>query len=503
MKSSRPRSGITSRFTRRQLVAGGAVLGVAAAGAAVFGGVKWRRRRYTRSLAAPLKLEEGKTDSIRLVAAERPTALPCFGGRRLPMWTFSDGAWPPVIHLKLGEKLDVTLENNLPRPDETTSIHWHGSRLPNNQDGVPYLVQEPVPPGESFRYTFMPPDTGTFFFHTHCNTVEQLGRGLQGVLIVDGDTTEPYDADEVLFIRDWQVDGVAAEFNPFFTLRGAGRAGTYGTLRTVNGVVNPQIKLPAAGDCRLRLINGDPTRVMRLSIEDGEAAIIALDGFAIPPVELSTWVLGPAMRIDLVLRAPQNGAVAKLIDNAGSPNRAELAHFVGTGEPRTAAEFDPAPLHAVRITPPDLANATRMSFTFQASETGKFVSRPEESLGSPIGPLCLSAQNFWTVNSRGWPDRDHKRLPPPLAYLDRNGSYIFTLKNTTSFAHPIHIHGHTFKLLSSDKLERPEHHTDTLLLMPEETAEVAFVADNPGDWMFHCHVIEHQETGMMSYLRIT
>lgn len=502
MKPSKARAATKRKFTRRQLIAGGAVLGAAAAGAAVVGGVKWRRR-YTRNLAAPLKLERGKTDSLRLVAAERPTALPCFGARPLPMWTFSEGAWPPVIHLKLGEQLDVTLENRLPRENESTSIHWHGSRLPNNQDGVPYLVQEPVHPGESFRYTFMPPDTGTFFFHTHCNTVEQLGRGMQGVLIVDGDTTEPYDADKVLFIRDWQVDLAAGAFNPFFTLRGAGRAGTYGVVRTVNGQINPQFELPAAGDCRLRLINGDPTRVMNLSIEGGEAAIIALDGFAIPPEEFTNWILGPAMRIDLVLRAPATGEVATLVDNAGSASRVELAHFRATGEIKTTDAFDPAPLHAVRITEPDLANAVRMNFLFQASETGTFVSMPEENLGGPLGPLCVSARNFWTINNRGWPDRDHKRLPPPLAYLDRNSSYIFTLRNGTSFAHPIHIHGHTFKLLSSDKLARPEHHTDTLLLLPGETAEVAFVADNPGDWMFHCHVIEHQETGMMSYLRIT
>jgi FtsP/CotA-like multicopper oxidase with cupredoxin domain len=76
------------------------------------------------------------------------------------------------------------------------------------------------------------------------------------------------------------------------------------------------------------------------------------------------------------------------------------------------------------------------------------------------------------------------------------------LKNETPLAHPIHIHGHAFELLGSTKLERPPHHTDTLLLLPEEQAEVAFVADNPGDWMFHCHVIEHQESGMTGYLKV-
>jgi FtsP/CotA-like multicopper oxidase with cupredoxin domain len=485
-------------LTRRQFALAGAA--TAFAGAAVIGGVNWRRR-YNRKLAPPLKLEPGKTDTIRLVAAERPTALPCFGGQSLPMWTFTEGVWPPIIHLKLGEQLDVTLENKLPGAEESTSIHWHGARLPNNQDGVPYLVQQPVRPGESFRYRFMPPDTGTFFFHTHCNTAEQLGRGMQGVLIVDGDTTEPYDADMVLFIRGWQVDPGASEFNPFFTLRGAGRAGTYASLRSVNGIANPEFKLPASGDCRLRLINGDPTRIIQIGVEDGEAAIIAIDGFAVPPVELSSWTMGPAMRLDLVLRAPEPGKVVRLVDKAGA-DAVVLAHFVGTGEPIRTDEFDPAPLHAVRITEPDLGTAERLSFVFQASETGQVVALPEDGPGGLLGPLCVSARNFWTINDHGWPDRDHARLPPPIAVLERDRSYIFTLKNASPFTHPVHIHGHTFKLLGSDKQTRPEHHTDTLLVLPGETAEVAFVADNPGDWMFHCHIIEHQETGMMSYLRV-
>ncbi len=486
-------------LTRRKLVS--AAAGAAVLGGAGFAGVRWwRRRRYTRALGPPLKLEPGKLGSLHLVAAERPTSLPCFGGRALPMWTFQEGTWPPVIRLKLGEQLDVTLENRLPRPDESTSIHWHGCRLPNDQDGVPYLVQQPVRPGEQFRYRFMPPDTGTFFFHTHCNTAEQLGRGLQGVLIVDGDTTEPYDADLVLFIRDWQVDRETGEFNPFLTLRGAGRAGTYGTIRSVNGVENPEIKLPASGDCRLRLINGDKTRVMHIGVEDGEAAIVALDGFAVEPLPLDTWILGPAMRIDLVLRAPEPGKTAKLVDRSGS-DTVELARFVGTGEPRTTADdFDPAALHAVHIPEPDIDNATRLSFTFASSDAGEISALPDD--GALLGPLCVSQRNFWMINNQSWPDRDHAHLPPPIAVLQRGGSYQFTIKNASAFAHPVHIHGHTFKLLSCDKQDRPVHHTDTLLMLPGETAEVAFIADNPGNWMFHCHVIEHQETGMMSYLRV-
>jgi FtsP/CotA-like multicopper oxidase with cupredoxin domain len=483
-------------LTRRQFAAGAlGVAGVAAAGR----GNLWSG--FTRALGPPAMAGTGKAVTARFETAERMTALPCFGGRSLPMWTFTDGVWPPVVRLDLGDRLEASLQNRLPGSNEMTSIHWHGIRLPNDQDGVPYLVQQPLQVGESCGYSFAPPDTGTYFFHTHCNTVEQLGRGLEGVLIVDGDTTERYDADAVLFIRDWQVDLQAGEFNPFFTLRGAGRAGTYAPLRSVNGAIDPAIELPAAGDCRLRLINGDATRIMQIGIEGAEAAIIAIDGIAVTPFPLVSWPMAPATRIDVVLRAPQTGKVARLIDRS-TPDPVQLAHFSGIGDGKPKRPFDPAPLRAAIIPEPDLETATRLSFVLQRTDTGQSVFAPDDLLGGALDALCLSSKTFWTINDQAWPDRDHSRLPPPLAILDRGRSYVFTLKNDSEFSHPLHFHGHTFKLLSSDKQSRPVHHTDTLLLLPHETAEVAFVADNPGDWMFHCHVIEHQETGMMCYLRV-
>ena len=493
-------------LTRRRLLvgaAGAAGIGVSAALAGAGSGSSGSAGpRFTRPLGAPAEPVAGSTVAVRLSAAERPTALACFGGRTLPMWTFAEGTWPPVIRVALGERLEATLENRLPRPEESTSIHWHGVRLPNDQDGVPYLVQPPVLPGESFRYSFKPPDPGTFFFHTHCNTVEQLGRGLVGVLIVDGDATEPYDADEVLLLRDWRVDGDAGRFNAFFTLRGAARAGTYGSLRSVNGAIDPEIRLPASGDCRLRLINADVTRVMEIGVEGADAAVVAIDGTAVPPFPLSSWSMGPAMRLDLVVRAPRDGRTARLVDRS-APGRFELARLVGQGASRRTRAFDPAPLRAPGIPQPDLAKATRLRFAFQSSDAGRFVGSAAGAPGAALGALCVSQKLFWTINGRPWPDGEHARVPPPLAVLERGRSYLFTLDNETPFAHPIHIHGHTFQLLRSTKLQRPRHHTDTLLLMPEEQAEVAFVADNPGDWMFHCHVIEHQESGMMGHLRVT
>ncbi|MCB1502508.1 MAG: multicopper oxidase family protein [Bauldia sp.] len=486
-----------AHFTRRRLLAGA---GCVAAGVVL--AARGGRAKSAAPLEPALPIPAGRSVPLRFTAAERPTALPCFGGHSLPMWTFSEGTWPPVVRIALGDRLDVTLENRLPRADEHTSIHWHGIRLPNAEDGVPYLVQPPVEPGGRFDYSFVPPDTGTFWFHTHCNTVEQLGRGLMGILIVEGDTTAPYDADEIVLLRDWRVDRSAGAFLDFTTKRGVHRAGTYGTVRSANGMDRAPLSLPAGGDCRLRVLNCDPTRVMEIAVEGAEAAVIAVDGIAVPPFALDSWLFPPAARVDLVVRAPPPGRTARLVDR-----RAEeplvLADLSGVGAPRPARPFEPAPLRAGRIAEPDLGAAETLPFVF-ASRADPAALQIDDPLAKiALGSLCRASEEFWSINGESWPGRDHSSLPPPIARLSLGRTYRFTLKNGSQIVHPIHIHGHSFKVLGADLQALPVHHADTVLLLPGETVDVAFVADNPGKWMFHCHVIEHQEAGMMSYLEVT
>jgi FtsP/CotA-like multicopper oxidase with cupredoxin domain len=456
---------------------------------------------YGQALGDPAVPGAGQVVHLDLAAAERPTALPCFGGRTLPLWTFSDETWLPVVRMPLGAKLEVDFANRLPRSGDHATIHWHGIRLPNDQDGVPYLIQEPVLPGGSYRYGFTPPDTGTFFFHTHCNTAEHLGRGLHAVLIVEGDTTEPYDADEIVLIRDWRVDLEAGAFLPFTTSRGAGRAGTFGTLRTVNGAVEPEIMVPAGGDCRLRLINVDPTRTVEIGIEGADAAIIAIDGIGVPPFPLGRWDLGSAMRIDVVVRTGSDGSVARLIDYRPD-EPLPLATFRSTGRPRRSGSFAPAPLRAAVIPEPDLGSAETLTFAFNAARDVA-AAPPGVPTELYLGPTCLSANGFWTINAAGWPGPGNDLVPAPLAEMRLGRSYRLVLRNETQFVHPIHIHGHSFSFLSSDMRSLPSHHADTFLLLSQETAELALVADNPGKWMIHCHIAEHQEAGMMGYFTVT
>jgi FtsP/CotA-like multicopper oxidase with cupredoxin domain len=487
--------------TRRRLIAG--------AGCALLSGGIIGARRGTAGAAGPAGLpppappQAGGSLSATLVAAERARSLPCFAGLTLPMWTFAPDPFP-VLRMQFGQRLEATLDNRLTRPGEHTSIHWHGIRLPNDQDGVPFLVQPPVMPGERFGYSFVPPDTGTFFFHPHCNSAEQIGRGLTGVLIVEGDEVMSYAAEAVLILRDWLVDFDAGTFRNFYTSRGASRAGTFGNVRSANGFAVAVVELPSAVDCRLRLVNADPTRNMELAIDGTEAAVIAVDGIAVPPFPLDGWLLGPGARLDLAVRAPAPGRAATLHDRrTGDP--VPLARLTGSGQtpPAPPGPFDPAPLRAGQIPAPRLAEAERLDFVFAQADGNRPAITPGDPLAAAlIGSLCLATDDFWQINGRAWPGRDHERIPAPLAVLQRGRSYIFMLRNASRLLHPIHIHGHTFTVLRSDRRALPVHHADTVVLGPEETIEVAFVADNPGRWMFHCHVIEHQETGMMGYLEV-
>lgn len=394
----------------------------------------------------------------------------------------------------------MTLHNRLP---QHTTVHWHGIRVPNAMDGVQYVTQPPVEPGESFSYEFEPPDTGTFFFHPHCNESGQTGRGLAGVVLVEGDEEVAPDHEVTLIAKDWRLnpDGT---YMPFVTDQGAGTAGTFGTIRSVNTVPVVRAKVPAVADVRIRLLNLDSTRIMDVGVEGGEASVIAIDGNPVVPFALDTWRIGPAMRVDVMVRTPGAPGTVRVVDYAPKePYR--LAELEAEGVARKSRSFVAHPLIPASIPDPELNGAERQTYTFgpASAELAAYVdSLGDDPLrGAVLDALCVGSRTFWAINKHSWPAGAHRDVPPPLAALKDGRSYIFTLQNATPHAHPIHLHGHTFRVLSSSRRHLPVHHADTVLLAPKERVEIAFVARR-GNWMFHCHILDHQETGMMGYLQV-
>lgn len=412
------------------------------------------------------------------------------------MMSYAEGAPPPALRLRQGQPARITLTNRL---QEVTTVHWHGLRVPNAQDGVPYLTQFPVGVGESYTYEFTPPDAGTYWYHPHCNTLEQISRGMAGMLIVEEAEDPGFDADIPLQLRDFRLasDG---SFLPFWTARGAARGGTFGTLATANWQVAPQIAAPAGGLMRLRLLVSDVTRIFRLRLAGAEARLIALDGYPLPaPEPLDTVLeLGPGQRADLAVLMPAtpDARVTLMRETPADGPDADLAVLVAQGPDlgRRLAELRPLPANPVAE--PDPARAERLDFVIGWT--------PEDTTGgaSVCGDIPY---RFWSINRKVWPGDfppDPARPLDPLATLRQGQGYVFRLFNESPNRHPIHLHGHTFRVIGSNKRTLRGNLTDTAMVEAQETIDIAFIADNPGDWVFHCHVIEHQKTGLTGFVRV-
>ena len=402
--------------------------------------------------------------------------------------TYGNDGMPPTLRIAKANPFADRLENRL---DEPTTIHWHGLRIDNRMDGVPFLTQPYVYTGDGFDYLFTPPDAGTFWYHPHCNTLTQMGRGMTGMLIVEDPDDPVFDAEIALNLRDWRLGG-NGQFIEQFKARDAAKAGTYGTLRTANWQREPQYDAPAGGLLRLRLVISDVTRIYSLKLNGAEAHVIAIDGNPVPNrFALDFLMIGPGQRLDLAVRMPDTeGTIVELEDIRGSKPKI-LARLRATGPSLKRDLRDIGPLGRNPVPEPDLGTAQNIPLVLSATAENAAVD-------SICGTLGYS---FWAINKRPWPG-DTADPTAPLAEMKLGKSYVLDVANPTPHIHPIHLHGMSFKVVSSSARPVQQFVSDTYLILPDEKVQLAVVADNPGDWVFHCHIIEHQKTGMTGYLRV-
>jgi len=410
------------------------------------------------------------------------------------MVSLSANAPPPVIHGRQGEAMRLPVRNALP---DYTAMHWHGLRIPNGMDGVPYLTQMPIGPDEVFSYEFTPPDAGTYWYHPHCMTMEQMAHGLTGVMVIAEAEDPGFDSEQVIKLRDFRLDD-ADQFLPAYTPRGAARAGTFGNVQTANWLTGPVYDHHAGGLVRLRVVNTDTTRIYKLHLDGAEAQIIAWDGH---PVEIEVpmpsrdapLLVGPGQRVDFAVAMPsgEGQTVDLMAKLPGQPHRAMAQlRAIGATIGRDLREMRPLPANPVRK--PDLHHAELHEFVFGWTPEG----------GEPVNGFCGSlGYNFWSINRTPWPG-DAAQGVGPLATLEQGKSYVLRLRNESPNLHPIHLHGLVFVPLTSNLRNLPPLMTDTMLLLKDEVVDIALVADNPGDWAFHCHVIEHQKTGLTGFIRV-
>jgi FtsP/CotA-like multicopper oxidase with cupredoxin domain len=404
-----------------------------------------------------------------------PTEVNFLGDVETKVWAYNGQIPGPTLKIKLGDTLRVNFSNNLP---QATTIHWHGVRVPNAMDGVPGVTQELVDPGESFVYEFTPKDAGTFWFHPHNRSSEQVERGLYGILIVE-DVDEPqYSQDLVLVVDDWRIDQdgqINENFNSGHDLMHDGR---WGNVITVNSTIKPSFPVAYGDRIRMRLVNVSNARVYKPSFPGLNPKVIAIDGMKVKEnFDLTNLNLAPGNRIDLDITIP--------IDT--DLNRIELVDSF-TRNKQNLASLDIIPQV---VDTPD----------FDIPSNDNIPSWSEADTLAPNVVLNLNAkrqgmQIKWTINDQAYPDVEK-------IILKVNNFNKILINNESSRLHPMHLHGQFFKVLSRNGQAVDEDYwQDTVLVKAKESVEIGLIPLDKGSWANHCHALEHAEAGMMTIIEV-
>jgi FtsP/CotA-like multicopper oxidase with cupredoxin domain len=498
------------------------------------------------SAAEAKRTGTGRTVSVNLTAVAATVDL---GGAMVDTWSFG-GALPAApIRISAGDTLHAQVVNHLPAE---TSAHWHGIALRNDMDGVPPVTQRAIAPGSAFGYRFIAENPGTYWFHPHVGV--QLDRGLYGALIVE-DPKEPlsYDDEWVVILDDW-LDGVnattpdaeyialtkpmngtsasasasapaSASASPMAGMTGMGSMdgmdmnspsasattsasssspasmagmpgmGSVGTspllggdagdvaypYHLVNGRIpaNPDVHTGKPGErVRLRIINAGSDTAYRVALGGHRLTLTHTDGYPINHQSVDAVLIAPGERYDALVTL--GAGVFPLVALAEGKNALGRA-LVRTGPGSTpGADVRPSELNGMLMTATGLTSAADVRLV------SKKVARTHriELTGS------MGTYN-WSLNGIEFDTKN----PTAHPYLISQGERVrLEFVNTTTMWHPMHLHGHTFQLGASGPRK------DTVIVLPGQTVSCDFDADNPGQWMVHCHNAYHGEAGMMGLL---
>ncbi|MGI9382012.1 MAG: multicopper oxidase family protein, partial [Methyloligellaceae bacterium] len=397
---------------------------------------------------------------------------------------------------KRGAEVWVRLKNQLPQP---TTIHWHGIRIVNAMDGVAGLTQDPVPPGETFDYRFRVPDAGTYWYHPHNRSWEQLARGLYGALVVEEDSPPDVDRDLLVIADDWRLDAAGKiDEKTLGSLFERAHAGRLGNELTLNGLALAELPVRSGERIRLRLFNSCNARVLKLHFEDLAPQVIAYDGQPATPAPLPDGKIeiAPAQRADLLIDmtgAPGSKAAITEISN----DRLVAGRFVYESEARLQRDYAPLHLPANDLLAPDLANATKVDLVMTGGAMGGLERATYKGKDFGLRELARQHGQVWAMNGVAGMTKK------PLFSAKRGQTVAIRMVNETRWPHAMHLHGHHFREAQTSAASGTAPWRDTILLKADKTRTVAFVADNPGKWMLHCHMLEHQAGGMATWFEVT
>ena len=414
----------------------------------------------------------------------RVTPLEILPGRRVDAWTYNGGIPGPLVRVRVGDRLIVHFTNHLP---QETTVHWHGLRIPIAMDGVPEVSQPPVPTGGTFTYDFVVPDAGLYWYHPHVMSAAQVGFGLYGALLVEdpaGQSDVAVADETVLVLSDIGLDDHGGLESPTSGGSTGMAFGREGNQVLVNGRVRPRLVARAGAPQRWRIVNAAKSRFFGIDLDGELLTRIGGDGgFVEYPVESDGLVLAPGERADVIF-VPRRGAGKEIVVRTIPFNRgygsvefrnADELMIVAIADMPAHAGPPPSALRLTRrtIEPISTAGATSVNIEFTLAQLGD-------------GTFVYGVNGVPFARNR------------PVA-AKPGETQVWTIVNKTKWSHPFHLHGFFFQVLDdAGRQVRPLEWKDTVNVPFEQTVRlVVRYDDRPGSWMFHCHVLDHADGGLM------
>ena len=427
---------------------------------------------------ASVKNETDEPTKLQVSLEARVGEKTYVAGKSTPVWTYNGSVPGPLLDLAVGTELTVHFTNRLP---EETTIHWHGVRLPAVMDGTPRM-QEPVKPDGSFEYQFVAKDPGLFWFHPHVRSDEQVEKGLYGVVRVKGPDEPESDQETILVLDDVTVspDGTL----PTYLDDESKMLGRQGKTLLVNGVSSPVVRWRAGSLQRFRIVNVANGRFFNLALPGYTWLVIGTDGGFVPePYETETLLISPGERYDVMLVV--QGTAGDRVTLMNEPY--ERGHDTGKDESMPVADFvvSDEPAFAKRKLPTSFPAIERL-------EGGEIDHQLVLDEGLRKGELVF------TINDATFPD-------VPLIEIPSGAVRRFEIKNDSEMDHPFHLHGTFFQELALNGVNSDATrlaNKDTIIVPQKSSLELVARFDEPGGWMYHCHILEHAEGGMMGEIDV-
>jgi FtsP/CotA-like multicopper oxidase with cupredoxin domain len=399
--------------------------------------------------------------------------------RNINAWGFNGSLPGPVLRAKKGDTLTINVTNELPEP---TLIHWHGIQLPAKMDGTEE-VQKPIMPGETFQYSFTAPDAGTFWYHSHYNETVQMERGMYGAIVIEDDHDPLSHLPERLFVfDDMKIDEKGEWIKGNALQRWIERHdGREGNTLLINGKENPLFTLLAGQPERWRFVNASSARYIDLSFSGKTFSIISSDGGRLEkPVETTHVLMTPGERIEILIEERTAGRVFGI--ETLPYNRMTMGV---KARRRSFGSVEVVPAEEMSVSVPAILRTIQPLVNPDAEPTRKITFS--------VGASVKRGIDFLVNNEMHAHDRPVKK----------GELQIWEVRNTSLMDHPFHLHGFFFQVLQING-RQPEvlAWKDTVNLPPRSSVKIAWMPDREGEWMYHCHILEHHAAGMMGHFEV-